>query len=350
MLEAKTLTDLMIGVAFQNIKPATPLYPSVGLKKPGEAIRINFGQFPFVFDIDSEIERERGLLAGEISKRSTSELQPKTSETALIQQLISQYLAHEGYVETARAFAEEVQQERRTLSNAGGNDGGVAVGEEDINAIHRQRKPQAFESMLPTVLLTTALGIRTAVLTGDIDRAIKLTRMFYPHVLDLNENIYFKLKCRKFVEMIRAMTESAQSPKSANGTSHNGTSNGHSYSSVFHDSDDEAMEDVDDADISGASPNPTVKSAKGLPKGDADMLQDALRFGQELRAEWSKDPRREVQQALEDTLALIAYTNPAESPLRWMLGREGREAIAEELGGCILGRSNCFSGLMKLQH
>jgi Ran-binding protein 9/10 len=114
----------------------------VGLKKPGEAVRANFGQFPFVFDIDSEVHRERSTLALEISKTTTIDLRPKTSETTLIQELISQYLAHEGYVETARSFASEVEQETRTLSSSGRSEGGVPVVEEDVNAVHRQRKWQ----------------------------------------------------------------------------------------------------------------------------------------------------------------------------------------------------------------
>ena len=38
------------GIAFREIKGK--LFPSVGMKKPGEHIRVHFGQSPFVFDID----------------------------------------------------------------------------------------------------------------------------------------------------------------------------------------------------------------------------------------------------------------------------------------------------------
>jgi hypothetical protein len=40
----------MQGTAFREIKGK--LFPSVGMKKSGEHIRVNFGQSPFVFDID----------------------------------------------------------------------------------------------------------------------------------------------------------------------------------------------------------------------------------------------------------------------------------------------------------
>jgi hypothetical protein len=48
----KTLTPANYpGPAFKEIKD-TKLYPSVGMKKMGTQVRLNFGQYPFMFDID----------------------------------------------------------------------------------------------------------------------------------------------------------------------------------------------------------------------------------------------------------------------------------------------------------
>ena len=44
-----------IGTAFKDIE-SDWLYPSVGMKKPGEHLRVNFGQMPFVYDIDGMVE------------------------------------------------------------------------------------------------------------------------------------------------------------------------------------------------------------------------------------------------------------------------------------------------------
>lgn len=38
------------------------------------------------------------------------------NETELIQALVLQFLQHDGYVETARAFAEEINAEKKALS------------------------------------------------------------------------------------------------------------------------------------------------------------------------------------------------------------------------------------------
>ena len=53
------------GVAFREVKGK--LYPSIGLKKNGEHIRANFGQTPFVYDIDGMMEAEIERINRDIS-------------------------------------------------------------------------------------------------------------------------------------------------------------------------------------------------------------------------------------------------------------------------------------------
>ena len=43
------------------------LYPSIGLKKNGEHIRVNFGQTPFIYDIDGMMEAEIERINRDIS-------------------------------------------------------------------------------------------------------------------------------------------------------------------------------------------------------------------------------------------------------------------------------------------
>lgn len=64
--------------------------------------------------------------------------QEPRDETSLIHELVAQYLAHDGYVETARAFAEEVVEESKSL--ASGRDAALKYlnAEEDLDAINRQ--------------------------------------------------------------------------------------------------------------------------------------------------------------------------------------------------------------------
>lgn len=53
-----TKNGIFLGDAFSNIK-SDKLFPTVGIKKLGEHLRVNFGQTPFVFDIDSMMEVSR---------------------------------------------------------------------------------------------------------------------------------------------------------------------------------------------------------------------------------------------------------------------------------------------------
>jgi hypothetical protein len=122
------------GTAFRDLKPDVPYYPTVGMKKPGETLRANFGQEPFAFDVDKMVADEKAAIQAEIARTSVA------NETDTIHDLIGQYLAHDGYVETARAFREEIIEEARALAND--EDGDVSYGEqvEDLDAINRQSR------------------------------------------------------------------------------------------------------------------------------------------------------------------------------------------------------------------
>lgn len=284
----------------------------------------------------------------QISRTSVANLSPPLDENSLIQKLVAQYLSMDGYVETARAFASEVGTEVEMLNNGSDNRGAVLdlKPERDIDAIKRQQ-------------------IRTAVLRGDIDLALKLMKLHYNKVLKENENIYFKLKCRKYIEMIRKVDEqrhqhfATESPKK---TSSHTSLPQPSFGEDFHDVFGHGMELDDQLQLSipGITGNTSngfslagengermdTDSRLSTANGAADEVPspigpvtegDLIRYGTELQLEFKDDPRREVKKALEDTLALIAYENPRESPLAHLLEERGRAPVAEELNGAILG-------------
>ena len=111
------------------------------MKKPNDTLRANFGQEPFAFDIDTMMQQEKIKIQQEIvALRSQPKEQGIPDETQLIQSLIGQYLAHDGYVETARKFAKEVTEEAKALSPDGNADVPHLETEEDIDAVNRQSK------------------------------------------------------------------------------------------------------------------------------------------------------------------------------------------------------------------
>ena len=125
------------GTAFRDLKLNMPYYPTVGMKKPGETIRVNFGQEPFAFDIDKMVQDEKAAIQAEIARTQTVS-NAAGGETELIHQLIGQYLAHDGYVETARAFSDETVEEARALANDEEADIPYRTAVEDMDALNRQ--------------------------------------------------------------------------------------------------------------------------------------------------------------------------------------------------------------------
>ena len=131
------------GTAFRDLKPNVPYFPTIGMKKPGETLRANFGQEPFAFDIDKMVQDEKAAIQEEINQtKFTPSAASAPDETQFIHRLISQYLAHDGYVETTQAFAEEIVDEARALAND--DDATIPYKEaiEDMDALNRQSKDE----------------------------------------------------------------------------------------------------------------------------------------------------------------------------------------------------------------
>lgn len=82
-------------------------------------------------------QREKAAVYSDISRTSTANLRPSLGEDALLHELVAQFLAHDGYIETARAFAEEVAAETAALNGHGDPLKKYEV-EEDLEAINRQ--------------------------------------------------------------------------------------------------------------------------------------------------------------------------------------------------------------------
>lgn len=200
----------------------------------------------------------------------------------------------------------------------------------------------------------------------------------YPSVLKENENTYFKLKCRKYVEMIRQLegprrkqdeppSPSMSIKKSAveplGGQDPNRISNLDELSDVFGvdhqmELDDQLQLSVErstshangfsnsatngadrmDTDSGPLTFNGNIEhGSESKSHSELELLQEIFKYGQELSQEFKDDPRREVKKALEETFALIAYPEPHSGPLSHLLDESGRAPVAEELNGAILG-------------
>lgn len=156
-----------LGPAFKEFKDLRA-FPAVGVKKsPGSCVVVNFGQKPFIFDIDGTVAQQRLAMDKEINATSISSLglDPPMDEPTLIQELVAQFLAHDGYVETAKAFTQEVKARSAPLLDqkglAGGaneDDGRSKSGhqdeqEADLDAVNRQSECRHVENIKRMAIL-----------------------------------------------------------------------------------------------------------------------------------------------------------------------------------------------------
>ncbi|XP_034443749.1 ran-binding protein 10 isoform X3 [Hippoglossus hippoglossus] len=159
-----TKNGISLGVAFTDLPPN--LYPTVGLQTPGEIVDANFGQQPFVFDIEDYMSEWRAKIHGMIARFPIGERLGEWQ--AVLQNMVSSYLVHHGYCATATAFARATE---------------TLIQEDQTSIKNRQR-------------------IQKLVLAGRVGEAIEATQQLYPGLLEHNPNLLFMLKCRQFVEMV----------------------------------------------------------------------------------------------------------------------------------------------------
>ncbi|GAB6021669.1 Ran-binding protein 9 [Chamberlinius hualienensis] len=153
-----------LGIAFTDLPPN--LYPTVGLQTPGEVVDANFGQAPFVFDIEDMRKDLRMKTRLTIERFAVNDRQGEWQTT--LHKIVSSYLVHHGFCGTAEAFLRSTGQ---TFS-------------EEITSIKNRQK------------------IQELVLSGRMGEAIEATQKLYPGLLEHDTNLLFMLKCRQFIEMV----------------------------------------------------------------------------------------------------------------------------------------------------
>ncbi|XP_017893153.1 ran-binding protein 9 [Ceratina calcarata] len=371
-----------LGIAFTDLPPN--LYPTVGLQTPGEVVDANFGQEPFVFDINDMLNELRVKTRLQIINYPTPD-HGQGQWQAVLHKMVSTYLVHHGYCATAEAFA---------------NSTGQGF-EEDLNSIKNRQK------------------ILKLVLAGRMGEAIELTSRLYPGLLERDPNLLFALKCRQFVEMVNGsdseitqvsnvnQTSVIQSTKSYNKPAANGNVEEMNLNNTMNGSTEQQMingqieNDVDmeenmvngtvkgntengyqngdlntngykcqngeDVDMETNSVNQTQQqqqqpqqngsctiengtsnnknSRKQMCGGDKQAIEKMLEFGRQLysqsihlRQQHGKNESN--KKMLQDAFSLLAYANPWNSPVGWQLDPQQRETVCARLNSAILESSN----------
>ncbi|XP_057662567.1 ran-binding protein 9 [Diorhabda carinulata] len=366
-----------LGTAFRDLPPN--LYPTVGLQTPGEVVDANFGQEPFVFDIEDMMRELRSRTRTEINDFIVPESQGEWQ--AILNKMVSTYLIHHGYCNTAEAFAHITEQPFN----------------EDIGSIKNRQK------------------ILKLVLAGRMGEAIEKTTRLYPGLLENNQNLLFMLKCRQFVEMVNgsdieichkksnvggfspvqmSVIQSTKCLKNKSGSQdsveemnrNNTARNGNNCTneSQLINTEDCEMEEMDASDeiqnghgdtcINGKSSNngyqngsssnsniddtgeTTLATCCDNEEEDMDVdvpcrknntkqsVERILEFGRELYSMSQRlkaDKNSKInEKMLEDAFSLLAYSNPWASPVGWQLEPTQRESVCASLNSAILESNN----------
>lgn len=211
-----------------------------------------------------------------------------------------------------------------------------------------------------------------------MDKALKFTTTFYPKVLPAHEGVHFRLRCRKFIEMVRRASEMSEDAEAARASSspaaakkHNGFAGltnpipshkmdmdldqGVSLTEAPADDDEEEEEEdeeeEDEEDDDDYAPGGGGSHVVAL----SALEQDILLYGRSLQADYGHHQERggsgsggnTFATGLEQIWALMAYKKPLREPsVAHLFDQQGRAEVAEELNSAILCRFQSFSSAL----
>jgi hypothetical protein len=310
-------------------------------------------------------------------------------EKAPINQLVLSYLSHHGYAKTARAFQAQCKQRRGLGSSA--MDAGAAplpvpapasrARSDDVEMEMEMDLSTSNTSSSSNPLHTPALNASTrsssfdgwgpgmhhndielrtrivnSVICGDIDTALEETQRWHSKVLEREDGLMrFKLRCRKFVELILEAAELKKKLRSEDTSGLDGM-----------DVDDGAGDGIA---TNGYSTNPTAMPIKSKRKQSISSshhpagatteyesaLSSAITYGQTLQSDYKTDSRPEVRAIFKRTFGVVAYEDPLEAggEAAEVAGHEARVTLATELNQHILrelisGNSTCIELVLML--
>lgn len=241
----------------------------------------------------------------------------------LLNQVVKSYLVHHGYAKTARAFEKHQGGRSSAPSNAVTNSDKISQTDDIENDIESRT------------------NIVNSVLAGNIDSAIEGVKKHYPSVFETDDNlVLFKLRCRKFVELILETAEIKKKIKAMKAA----------VQSTWVEEDVDMDMDVDDDSTMSMSPTKAFghlhdsyvglgdPSVTAISSQYESALNAALFYGQTLSNDYQSDTRPECQELFKKTFGIVAWEDPLEAggAVAELVGHDARVALAHELNQAIL--------------
>ncbi|VVT58877.1 uncharacterized protein SAPINGB_P006429 [Magnusiomyces paraingens] len=203
------------------------VYPCIGFK-PSVKIQTNFGKKEFRFNIERYVKETKDTVMDEILvannlpmgtyKEEEQEKQEEQEEQEeheqegesngvplihadmpeFVQNLVASYFTYMGYVDTAREFQKELDQEQR-LNRVDATSG---LNEDEDVEMEDATKDEAMKIEDANILNRQKVG--QLIVEGHIDAALQLIQKEHPSILeDETSLVIFKLRCLKFVELVK---------------------------------------------------------------------------------------------------------------------------------------------------
>lgn len=297
-----------LGIAFTDLP--SQLYPTVGLQTPGEVVDANFGQEPFMFDIEGEMSESRSRIHRSIENYPAPGKHGDWQMT--LNKLMCSYLVHHGFCDTAKAFAEASGQE-------------IA---EDWESI-RNRKT-----------------IQNLVLDGKMGKVISLIDSLYPGFLQMNANLHFMLKVRQFIEMVGGQDCCDVDNNSADedgGSSDANKSDASDSDVVMSNGKESSNGNTSTSKQEETSMDVDPPPSRGMSfNSNPDRFAYLIQFGRGLRLMQQEMDvlngygSEANNRMLQDAFALLAYPDPWDSPVGWQLEVGQREQVSSALNSALL--------------
>ncbi|KAJ0977266.1 hypothetical protein J5N97_012740 [Dioscorea zingiberensis] len=168
-----TKNGKVVGTVSKEIKG--PLYPTIAVHSQNEEVTVNFGNQPFLFDIESFVAEER------LKQQLIIEKLPLPANVG--HRIVRSYLLHYGYQDTLDSFV--MASENTCPPIPIWQDNGFNE-QEDMYALNHRKI------------------LRQLIKNGEIDSAFHKLKEWYPQVLkDDMSVVCFLLHSQRFIEYIR---------------------------------------------------------------------------------------------------------------------------------------------------
>ncbi|KAK9134707.1 hypothetical protein Syun_014037 [Stephania yunnanensis] len=168
-----TKNGKLVGTVYKDVKG--PLFPTIAVHSQNEEVNVNFGQQPFVFDVEAFATEER------LKQQMVIEKIPLPLKVS--HWIIRSYLQHYGYQDTLDLF--DLASVSALPTAPATHENGFCDQGDSYALSHRKI-------------------LRQFIRSGDIDSAFNKLREWYPHIVQ-NETstICFLLHCQKFIELVQ---------------------------------------------------------------------------------------------------------------------------------------------------